>query len=73
VGHRLVYTHLADNLGGHDDHLMFGEGAVPWREVLTATLAIGYSGPFTVEFPVRESMEGLSRCVAMLRDTDTPR
>jgi sugar phosphate isomerase/epimerase len=73
VGHRLVYTHLADNLGEHDDHLMFGEGAVPWREVLTATLAIGYSGPFTVEFPVRESMEGLSRCVAMLRDTDTPR
>jgi sugar phosphate isomerase/epimerase len=68
VGHRLVYTHLADNLGGHDDHLMFGEGAVPWREVLTATRDTGYRGPFTVEFPVRESMEGLEQCRRMLRD-----
>jgi len=68
VGHRLVYTHLADNLGEHDDHLMFGEGTVPWRDVLTATRDIGYCGPFTVEFPVRESAEPLKQCVAMVRN-----
>ncbi len=68
VGHRLVYTHLADNRGEHDDHLMFGEGTVPWREVLDATRSAGYDGPLTVEFPVRESTEGLRRCVAMVRE-----
>jgi sugar phosphate isomerase/epimerase len=68
VGHRLVYTHLADNLGEHDDHLMFGDGTVPWREVLTATRDIGYRGPFTIEFPVRESTKGLRRCVEMVRE-----
>ena len=67
VGHRLVYTHLADNLGEHDDHLMFGEGTVPWRKVLTATRDIGYRGPFTVEFPVRESTAPLRACVEVIR------
>jgi sugar phosphate isomerase/epimerase len=67
VSPRLVYTHLADNLGEHDDHLMFGDGTVPWREVLTATKAAGYHGPLTIEFPVRESTEGLRRFMAMMR------
>ena len=68
VGDRLAYTHLADNLGQHDDHLMFGHGAVPWREVLTATRNLGYRGPLTLEFPVRDSLEGLRRCVDVVRE-----
>jgi len=68
VGRRLTYTHLADNLGEHDDHLMFGEGTVPWREVLTATRELGCRGPLTIEFSVRESAEGLRRCVEMVRE-----
>jgi sugar phosphate isomerase/epimerase len=53
VGRRLVYAHLADNMGEHDDHVAFGEGTVPWPEVLSATRDVGFAGPFTVEFPVR--------------------
>ncbi|MBM3500763.1 MAG: sugar phosphate isomerase/epimerase [Armatimonadetes bacterium] len=68
IGHRLAYTHLADNLGEHDDHLMFGEGTVPWREVLAATRDLGYRGPLTIEFPVRDNLEGLRRCVDITRN-----
>ncbi len=68
VGHRLVYTHLADNMGEHDDHLAFGEGTVPWLEVLTATRDIGYRGPFTVEFPVRDGhLKPLHHCLDTIR------
>lgn len=69
----LAYTHLADNMGVDDDHLAFGHGVVPWREVFEATRSVGYMGPFTVEFPVREGVyEALHRCVAMLREVFGP-
>lgn len=65
----LAYVHLADNMGVDDDHLAFGEGVVPWRQVLSKTRAVGYPGPFTVEFPVREGRyHRLGECVAMLRE-----
>jgi sugar phosphate isomerase/epimerase len=67
VGHRLVYTHLADNLGEHDDHLAFGEGTVPWLQVLSATRDTGFRGPFTVEFPVRGgNLEPLRDCLDLI-------
>jgi len=66
---RLVYTHLADNMGVDDDHLAFGRGVVPWRRVFEKTRAVGYRGPFTVEFPVREgTYDALRSCVTMLRE-----
>ncbi len=65
----LAYTHLADNMGRDDDHLAFGRGVVPWRQVFEWTREVGYPGPFTVEFPVREGVyEALGECVAMLRE-----
>ncbi len=68
VGHRLAYTHLADNMGEHDDHLAFGRGTVPWREVLAATRAAGFRGPFTVEFPVRGDHQALRQCLNLLEE-----
>jgi len=65
----LAYTHLADNMGIDDDHLAFGRGVVPWREVLEKTKSVGYAGPFIVEFPVREdSYDAFGDCVTMLRE-----
>ncbi len=47
----LAYTHIADNLGEHDDHLAWRDGTVPWESVLRRTLATGFRGPFVIEFP----------------------
>lgn len=66
---RLVATHIADNMGEHDDHLAFGEGVVQWREMFGKTRQAGFPGPYTVEFPVREpSYSAFGECVAMLRE-----
>lgn len=47
----LAYTHIADNLGEHDDHLAFGQGTVDWDQALTKTLKTGFRGPYVIEFP----------------------
>lgn len=47
----LVYTHIADNKGEHDDHLAFGEGTVDWDTAIRTTLRTGFEGPFIIEFP----------------------
>ena len=49
----LAYTHIADNLGEHDDHLAPEDGTVDWPAVLRLTLQTGFRGPFTIEFPER--------------------
>ncbi|NSW57631.1 MAG: sugar phosphate isomerase/epimerase [Armatimonadetes bacterium] len=62
----LTNTHLADNRGVDDDHLAFGQGTLPWEPVLTLCRDLGYSGPFTVEFPVREETMD---CFVACKDT----
>ena len=47
----LAYTHIADNLGEHDDHLAFEEGTVDWAKEIAHTLSVGFRGPFVIEFP----------------------
>jgi sugar phosphate isomerase/epimerase len=49
----LAYTHIADNLGEHDDHLAPEDGTVDWPPVLRLTLQTGFRGPVIVEFPER--------------------
>ncbi len=67
VGHRLIYTHLADNMGEHDDHLSYGEGNIDWDSVFRQTADVGYSGPFIVEFPEKRGREHIDRCVEHIR------
>jgi len=67
VGHRLAYTHLADNEGEEDNHLAFGCGTIDWRAVLLATKRAGYRGPFTIEFPVRSATgRPFRQCIDLL-------
>jgi len=47
----LAYTHIADNMGEHDDHLAAGDGTVDWPAALRQTIQTGFRGPFTIEFP----------------------
>ncbi|MFO7945614.1 MAG: sugar phosphate isomerase/epimerase family protein [Armatimonadota bacterium] len=68
MGQRLVNTHIADNMGVHDDHLPFGEGVIPWETMLRGTEDIGFRGPFTFEFPLDESPECTGACRRMVQD-----
>lgn len=49
VSEHLVATHVHDNRGRADDHLMPFEGTIDWPAALTAVQKIGYDGPFMLE------------------------
>ncbi len=51
LGHHLRYVHIADNNGDEDSHLEFLSGTIDWDSALSLTLAAGFTGPFTVEYP----------------------
>lgn len=64
----LAYTHIADNLGDHDDHLAPGEGTVNWPEVLAQTLRAGFRGPYVIEFPENDDPERFNPFLSLLRE-----
>ncbi len=49
VGGHLVTTHVHDNRGRADDHLVPFEGAIDWARALAATQKVGYDGRFVFE------------------------
>ena len=52
AGSQLKATHINDNLGERDDHMMpYGRGTVPWADVLGALREIGYHNVFNFEIP----------------------
>lgn len=63
----LAYTHVADNMGEHDDHLGYQHGTVPWEQMLTATLQTGFAGPYVIEFPESSGIELFQRFARDLR------
>ena len=66
----LVYTHIADNYGEHDDHVGFGEGTVDWPAALTETLATGFRGPFVIEFPEHAGIERFGEFMQLTREIE---
>jgi len=52
-GHKLFYTHIADNDGADDQHIGAGLGTIDWPRAFADTLATGFRGPFTIEYPER--------------------
>ncbi len=50
-GH-LITTHLHDNRGRSDDHLVPGQGVVDWDATLLAFQKVGYDGPWMFELAV---------------------
>ena len=49
MGKRLKATHVADNNGAKDDHILPFQGTVDWRKVLPVLTEIGYEGDLTYE------------------------
>jgi len=49
VSEHFVATHLHDNNGRSDDHLLPFGGTIDWPAALTAVQKVGYDGPFIFE------------------------
>ncbi len=47
-GH-IIATHVNDNRGSRDDHLVPYDGSIDWARTLLAFLKVGYAGPWTFE------------------------
>lgn len=54
-GDRLVTTHLSDNHGEKDDHLLPFEGTYPWERFCGLFSKIDFQGIFLLEVEMRES------------------
>jgi sugar phosphate isomerase/epimerase len=55
VAEHLVTTHVHDNGGRSDDHLVPFHGTIDWPSALTAVQKIGYDGPLLFEVGARGS------------------
>ena len=49
LGSRLVCTHIHDNFGDDDQHLIPTFGEIEWDKTMPILKDIGYSGPLTLE------------------------
>ncbi len=49
IGNRLKATHISDNTGINNDHILPFNGITDWGEIMQALKGIGYEGDFTYE------------------------
>lgn len=49
VSGHLITTHVHDNMGKHDDHLMPFDGAIDWTTVLMSMQKVGYESTYMFE------------------------
>lgn len=59
-GHRLLTTHIADNRGEHDDHMLPYEGCFPWPGFCRIFSKTHFRGIPLLEVEMRESAFGSS-------------
>ena len=65
VSEHLIATHVHDNKGRADDHLLPFDGTIDWAGTLLAVQKIGYDGPFVFEVvPNGSTRETLARARA---------
>ncbi len=55
VSEHLIATHVHDNGGRADDHLIPFEGVIDWAAALTAVQKVGYEGPLVLEIVAQGS------------------
>ena len=55
VSEHLIATHVHDNRGRTDDHLLPFDGTIDWAGTLLAVQKIGYDGPFMFEIVAQGS------------------
>jgi sugar phosphate isomerase/epimerase len=62
VSEHLIATHVHDNRGRTDDHLLPFDGTIDWAGTLLAVQKIGYEGPFMFEIvPSGSTKETLAK------------
>ena len=66
-GH-LVTTHLHDNRGDSDDHLVPGQGVIDWNAALVAFQKVGYDGPWIFEPSPSATARATLEQLAAVRD-----
>jgi sugar phosphate isomerase/epimerase len=65
VAEHLIATHVHDNRGRSDEHLLPFDGTIDWRGILLAVQKVGYDGPFMFEIvPNGSTKETLARARA---------
>lgn len=78
-GH-IITTHVHDNAGRSDDHLLPFAGTVDWPASLTALWKVGYQGPLIFELPdhgdanrvLEQATRTAARIRAILEDAAAP-
>jgi sugar phosphate isomerase/epimerase len=78
-GH-VITTHVHDNAGRSDDHLVPFGGTIDWPGTMMALFKIGYTGPLILELPdhgdaervLRSAASARARLEAILRDLEQP-
>ena len=55
VSEHLITTHVHDNRGRTDDHLVPFEGTIDWPAALTAVHKVGYDGTLVLEIAAHGS------------------
>jgi sugar phosphate isomerase/epimerase len=70
VSEHLVTTHVHDNQGRADDHLIPFEGTIDWPAALTGVQKVGYDGPLILEIegrgPAKETLAKARRARAKM-------
>jgi sugar phosphate isomerase/epimerase len=51
LGGYIITTHIHDNAGRSDDHLVPFDGTIDWTTTLSSVLKFGYRGPLMFELP----------------------
>jgi sugar phosphate isomerase/epimerase len=67
-GHILT-THLHDNRGSRDEHLIPGDGTIDWEGVLLAFQKVGYEGTWMFELAPSTDPAGVLARAARRRDS----
>ena len=49
IGKNLAVTHIHDNFGNDDQHLVPGIGVTDWGKLMRVLSEIGYNGPLMLE------------------------
>ncbi len=68
VSEHLITTHLHDNRGRTDDHLVPFDGTIDWAPALTAVQKVGYEGTLTFEIAAHGSAKETLRKMRKARE-----
>jgi len=68
VSEHLVTTHVHDNRGRNDDHLLPFDGSIDWAAALTAIQKVGYDGTLMFELPERGPSKETLKSLRNIRD-----